>query len=80
MSKKHMLLKDHFIKVRDKTKDEVIEMLNNCMHRKHCAIAAEEKVVELTFQRSPPGMCPYFVLAGHPHTVNESSGHGTEIL
>ena len=70
----------HFIDVSDKTKDEVIEMLENCIHGKHGAMAAEVKVAVLTFQRSPPGMCPYFVLAGHPQTVNETSGYGAEIL
>ena len=70
----------HFIDVSDKTKDEVIEMLDNCIHRKHGAMAAEVKVAVLTFQRSPPGMCPYFVLAGRPQTVNETSGYGAEII
>ncbi len=60
----------HLIDVSDKTMDEVIEMMDNCIHRKHDAMVAEVQVAVLTFQRSSPCMCPYFVLVGRAKIVS----------
>jgi hypothetical protein len=69
----------HFIDVTDKTKDDVIEMLDNCIHAKYGALPAVVKVTVLTFQRSPSSMCHYLVLTGHPQ-INETSGYCAEIF
>jgi hypothetical protein len=43
-------------------------------------VAKEIKVVVLSFQNTPKGMCPYFTLASLPQTVNKSNTFGEYIL
>jgi len=40
---------------------------------KHGVLATEVKVVVLSFQEPPQGMCPYVVLAGSPQTIDENN-------
>ena len=84
VSKEHLsLLEEHILNIlliyQTQTKDEVIEMLDNCIHAKYGALPAVVKVTVLTFQRSPSSMCHYLVLTGHPQ-INETSGYCAEIF
>jgi hypothetical protein len=40
----------------------------------------EIKVCVISFQDTPPGMCPYFTLAGRPQTVNENIEFGKIVM
>lgn len=55
---------NHFMDVSHKSSDDVKVLLKDCLDKKHGDIAAEVKIVVLSFQRTPPGMCPYFCIRG----------------
>ena len=41
---------------------------------------SEVKVSVVSFQKTPTGMCPYFVVASIPHTINENTYWGSAII
>jgi hypothetical protein len=43
-------------------------------------LAKEIKIVVVSFQDTPTGMCPYFTLAGLPQTVNKNNDFGKQVL
>ena len=50
------------------------------MDGKKGEVAAEAKFVVLSFQSTPPGVCPYLVLCARPQTINESSDYASRII
>ena len=71
----------HFIPIRDNaTKEELKDLLQECVDGKHGGLAAEVKCAVLSFQEAPPNMCPYFCLAGLPQSINESNDFGTDVV
>ena len=54
----------------DKSKEEMMEFLKLCVDGKKGVVASKIKVDVVSFQKTPPGMCPYFVVARLPQTIN----------
>ena len=44
------------------------------------ALTSEVKVSVVSFQKTPTGMWPYFVVASIPHTINDNRYWGSEII
>ena len=61
---------NHYMDIGDESKKEVVEILKLCVDGKKGAVASEVKVTVVSFQKTPPGICPYFVVAILPHTIN----------
>ena len=64
----------------DESKKEVVEILKLCVDGKKGAVASEVKVTVVSFQKTPPGICPYFVVAILPQTINENNDRVSAIL
>ena len=64
----------------DELGEAMRKFLLECVEGKHGELAAEIKVCIISFQNIPPGMCPYFVLTGHPQTLNELNDFGQRVL
>ena len=51
-----------------------------CVDGKKDVVSADVKVAVVSFQKSPPEMFPYFVVAGLPWNINASNYWGSTIL
>ena len=43
-------------------------------------MAVEVKVAVVSFQNTPPGISPYFVLCGLPQTINDSNDYAERVI
>ncbi len=60
---------------------ETGKLLKDCVNgNKYGEPAAEIKVCVISFQDTPPGMCPYTTLVGRPQTVNENNDFGKIVM
>lgn len=71
---------NHSMDVSNLDKDELFAFLKECAAGRKGEKAAEAKIAVVSFQHTPPGICPYFVLAGLPQTINDSNSWGSEVL
>ena len=60
--------------------DQVKKYLQECVEGQHGGLAAEIKCAVVSFQVAPPGMCPYYTLAGLPQTINENNDWGNTVM
>lgn len=73
---------NHFLPIPERAAAvDVVSMLKDCVENKKYGLpAAEVKVCVISFQDTPPGICPYFPLVGRPQAVNENSSFGDDVL
>jgi hypothetical protein len=43
-------------------------------------LAAETKIVVVSFQDTPPGISPYLILAANPQTINENNTFASDVM
>jgi hypothetical protein len=60
--------------------DQVNAMLKDCIDGRMGVMAAEVKVAVVSFQNTPPGISPYFVLCGLPQTINDSNDYTERVI
>jgi len=71
----------HFIKISELDTPELVQsQLKDCADGKFGELAAEIKCAVLSFQGTPPKMCPYIMLAGLPQKVNENNDFGQLVV
>ncbi len=46
----------------------------------HGEYAKEIKVAVISFQHTPPGMCPYLIVGGIPQTNNDTNSWGSDVV
>jgi hypothetical protein len=72
---------NHYIALGDRGHDKMKQLLKECVEdKKYGPPAAEVKCAVVSFQGVPPGMTPYFLLAAHPQSINESNSFATGIM
>ena len=57
--------------IKNKSDEETIVLMKECVDVKHGLQADEVKVAVITIQVLPQGFSPYFTLVGRPQTINE---------
>ena len=67
---------NHFISVKDRNEEEIATILKKWCSGVYGEIASEIKVAVISFQNTPPGISPYFILMGRPQTINEQNDFG----
>jgi hypothetical protein len=73
--------RNHFVRVADQGINKVRELLERYANGENGFVLAKEiKIAVVLFQDMPTGMCPYFTLAGLPHTVNKNNKFGKQVL
>lgn len=61
--------------------EELAKFLKGCADRdKYGDPAAEIKVCVISFQDTPPSICPYITLVGRPQTINENNDFGKVVM
>lgn len=70
----------HVYDISGLNKDELKIFLKDCKDGKKGEQAAECKMAVVSFQKVPPGMSPYLMLAGLPQTVNDSNDWGKGVM
>ena len=53
---------NHSLDNGDKSKEEMVEFFKLCADGKKGVVASEVKVDVVSFYKTPPGMCPHFLL------------------
>jgi hypothetical protein len=73
---------NHFISIPPASSAvEMGKLLKDCVNgNKYGEPAAEIKVCVISFQDTPPEMCPYFTLVGRPQTINENNDFGKIVM
>ena len=72
---------NHYIALGDGGHEEMKELLKECVeYKKYGPPAAEAKCAVVAFQGVPQGMTPYFPLAAHPQSINESNSFAKDIM
>ena len=66
--------------VGEKSKKDMVMFLKKCVGGKKGIVSAEVKFAVVSFQKTPPGMYPYFVVSMLPQTINYSNYWGSKIL
>ena len=61
---------NHYLGIGNKSKEEMVEFLELCDDGKKSVASSEIKVTLVSFKKTPPEICPYFVVAILPHTIN----------
>ena len=66
--------------MRGKSKEEIHEVLKDCMDGYYGVMADEVKAIVVSFQDTPSGICPYVTVAGNAQTANEHNNVGKRIV
>ena len=63
----------HAIDVSELSTDEIKSRLKTCNDGKCGEKATEIKICVISFQQTPPGICPYLILCGLPQSTNHNN-------
>ena len=61
---------NNFLDIKNKSDEETVALMKECIDGKHGLQAYEVKVAVITIQVVPQGFSPYSTLVGRPQTIN----------
>lgn len=70
----------HSIDISNCDDNEIATHLSDCAQGKKGARAKEIKVAVVSFQNTPPGMCPYFTVGALPQSNNDVNDWGKDVI
>ena len=71
---------NHWLEVNSTDKDDIKNFIKQCLAGEKGVVAEEIKVAVLSFQNTPPGISPYYVIKARPQTINESNSFATDVM